>query len=305
MCVNPQTNQQGNTYKCGKCSQCHVSYLQHWTFRLQREMAGKPALFLTLTYDYKHIPMYKGKFTLRKKDYQDWLKRLRKALPDRVFKYVICGEYGTKQKRPHYHAILIGADLKDSKIISETWGKGLIHFGTAQPASIAYTFKYSVKSALNSFKGGIGEVEEWDWRQARPFISMSKGIGENWAFEIKYVKYTGIDKNNKPFTRYKKIRIPKPHFKNKLNSLLQMPYYQVPSQNGGTVKMSVPRFYLKAANYDTTELGEVFQEKMAKDYTNLSKRGKVYYDAFSPIQRKGDVLTELANRKYSITKEKI
>jgi len=295
MCVNPQTNQQGNTYKCGKCSQCHTSYLQHWTFRLQREMAGKTALFLTLTYDYFNIPMNKGKFTLRKKDYQDWLKRLRKALPDRNIKYVICGEYGTNNSRPHYHIIITDVSLNDVKIINETWNKGLIHFGKAEPASIAYTFKYSVK----------GAIQPVHHNQLKPFVAMSKGIGENWAFEIKYIKYQGIDKNKKPFTRYKKIRIPKQHFQRKLDSLLTMPYYTVPIQTGKTVKMSIPRFYLNAANYDTTELGELFQEKMTKDYTNMSHRQKVYYDKLSPIQRHGDINKELANRKYSISKEKL
>nr|QJB19166.1 MAG: replication initiator protein [Microvirus sp.] len=295
MCVNPQTNQQGNTYKCGKCSQCHVTYLQHWTFRLQREMAGKPALFLTITYDYANIPMNKGKFTLLKKDYQDWLKRLRKALPNRELKYVVCGEYGTNNNRPHYHMILIGADLNDVKEINETWGKGLIHFGTAQPASIAYTFKYSVK----------GSLKPVHYHQQKPFVCMSKGIGEKWAFNLTYVKVNGIDKNNKPFTRYRKIRTPKPNFQKKLDSLLLMPYYQVPSMNGGTVKMSVPKFYLNAAKYDSTELGEIFQQKMTKDYQRLSQRQKQYYDQISPIHRKGDIQTELANRQYSITKEKL
>jgi len=305
MCVNPQTNQSGYTYKCGRCSQCHTSYLQHWTFRLQREMAGKPALFLTLTYDYFNIPMYKGKFTLRKKDYQDWLKRLRKALPYRNIKYLICGEYGSENNRPHYHAIIIDVSLNDVKIINETWGKGLVHFGSVSPASIAYTLKYSVKGSLNSFKGGIGENDEWDWRQARPFIGMSKGIGENWAFEVKYLQVKGIDKNNKSFVRYRKVRTPKAHFKRKLDSLLTMPYYTIPSMNGGNVKMSVPRFYLRAADYDTTELGELFQEKMTKDYSNMSDRQKVYYDKYSPIQRKGDIQVELSKRKYSISKEKL
>jgi len=295
MCVNPQTNQQGNTYKCGKCTQCHTSYLQHWTFRLQREMAGKPALFLTLTYDYFHIPMNQGKFTLRKKDYQDWLKRLRKALPDRNIKYVICGEYGTENNRPHYHAIITDLSLNDVKVINETWKNGLVHFGTVSPASIAYTFKYSVKGALKPVHHS----------QQKPFVSMSKGIGENWAFEIKYVKYTGIDKNKKPFTRYKKLRIPKQHFKRKLDSLLSMPYYQIPSMNGGNVKMSVPRFYLNAAGYDTTELGELFQQKMTNDYAKMPYRQKIYYDKISVIQRKGDVQTELSKRKYSISKERL
>nr|QJB19051.1 MAG: replication initiator protein [Microvirus sp.] len=295
MCVNPQTNMQGNTYKCGKCSQCHVSYLQHWTFRLQREMGGKPALFLTLTYDYFHIPLNCGKFTLKKSDYQKFLKRLRKALPDRTLKYVVCGEYGTKNNRPHYHMILIGCGLNDVKVINNSWKNGLVHFGQAQPASIAYTFKYSVK----------GAIKPLHYAQVKPFVAMSKGIGEEWAFDIKHVKVTGIDRNNKPFTRYRKIRTAKPHFLNKLNTILQMPYIQVPNQNGGIVKMSIPRFYLNAAHYDCTELGELFQQKMIKDYQQLSYSQKLYYDQISPIQRRHDVQTELANRQYSLTKEKL
>jgi len=295
MCVNPQTNMQGNVYKCGKCSQCHVTYLQHWTFRLQREMAGKSALFLTLTYDYYHLPLNKGKFTLRKSDYQNFLKRLRKALPDRVLKYVVCGEYGSQNNRPHYHMILIGVSLNDVKAINTAWGNGLVHFGKAQPASIAYTFKYSVK----------GAIKPLHYLQQKPFVSMSKGIGENWAFDIKYVKVSGINKHGNSFVRYRKIRTPKAHFKRKLDSLLLMPYMQVPSQGGGVVKMSVPRFYLNAAGYDTTELGGIFQQKMLKDYQRLSVSQKMYYDKMSPIHRKGDVKIELSNRQYSVSKEKL
>lgn len=267
-------------------------------------MKGKPALFLTLTYDYDNIPMNKGKFTLQKSDYQGFMKRLRKRLPDRVFKYVVCGEYGKERNRPHYHMILVGADFDDAKHILASWGKGFVHFGTATAASIAYTFKYAIK----------GTVAAVDYRQTKEFVCMSKGIGEDWAFEVKYHKYTYTAKcvNKKTgevveriFTRYRKERIPKPHFKQKLNLLLKQPYYVVPSANGGTVKMSVPRFYLRAANYDSTELGELFQQRMTEKYIKLSLNDKMIYDKLRTIQAKEESRITALARKYTFDKGKL
>jgi hypothetical protein len=238
--------------------------------------------------------MYKGKFTLHKKDYQDFLKRLRKQLPDRLIKYVVCGEYGSKNNRPHYHFILFGLNIDDFNDIQKAWGKGLINVGNVQPNSIAYVFKYSIK----------GDKKHRDWRQTKQFIAMSKGLGETFAFNITEVKVHGIDKNGKSFTRIRKIRTPKLHFTNKLNSLVQQPFYNIPSQTGGTVKMSVPRFYIKSANYDTTELTQTYLDKMAQKYKGLSeqKRDAIVKKEAIQVQEHYKVMTELV--KYSISKEK-
>ena len=142
MCKQPVTNQKTQlTFSCGKCDECHTRYIQHWVFRLQQEYRQtNQGVFLTLTYDYDNIPMYKGKFTLDKTDYQKFLKRLRKALPHKKIKYVICGEYGGKNNRPHYHLILLGVDKEEYNTINKAWGMGQIHLGSVTPASIAYTF---------------------------------------------------------------------------------------------------------------------------------------------------------------------
>lgn len=294
MCNSPQQNQSGQIYSCGKCKSCHDKYIRQWVFRLQKQQHVTPdCLFITMTYDYAHIPLNKGKFTLSKQDYQKFLKRLRKALPTRNFKYVLCGEYGSKFDRPHYHMILFDITMDDYPILSRAWGLGHVHVGSVTAASIAYTFKYAVK----------GDLKIRDKRQLKQFVSMSKGLGEDFAFNIIEKKTTGIDKNGNSFVRYAKIRTPKPHFQRKLDTLLQMPYYIIPNQNGGTVKMSIPKFYLRSANYDTTKLGELFQDVMNRKYSSVPSAKLEVILKRQQKQLAEHHIQQTKDRQYSVSKE--
>lgn len=295
MCLNPQTNKFGNIYACGKCDQCHNMYIRHWTFRLQQQQRITPrCCFLTLTYDYNSIPFHKTKFTLLKKDYQDFLKRLRKHYPNRDIKYVLCGEYGEKKKRPHYHAILFDIDKQDVNEVQTIWGKGSIHMGDVSPASIAYVFKYAIKSALKT---------PVHYHQLPPFVAMSQGLGESFAFDINYKKYTGIDKNGNNFVRYSKERKIKPHFQRKLDTLLKMPYYML-NTSVGMVKMSIPKFYLRAANYDCSELGEMYASVISRKFHLLTREQFDVMCQRSIVQRADSVMQQTKNRQYTISKEK-
>lgn len=271
MCYQPITLKDGTgrQYSCGKCEQCHKRYIQHWVFRLKNQLSvDVKGVFLTFTYDYDNIPITdKGKFTLYKKDYQDFFKRLRK-LYSFPLKYVVCGEYGGKLGRPHYHAIIFGLDVNDFNNINKSWGKGSIHVGSVTGASIAYVFKYSVKKCLTKLH----------YSCVKPFVAMSKGLGENFAFDVKRSKprlvectYKKGEKKGQKYyqKRTSKIRIPKQHFERKLQGLTKMPYYILPRDGGGTVKMSMPRFYLRAAHYDTTELTDIYLQKKHDDFQRL------------------------------------
>lgn len=71
----------------------------------------------------------------------------------------MCGEYGEKNKRAHYHAILFGFDFPDkhhhhtqrgnkvytSDLLDKTWGKGFADIGTVNYQSAAYTARYILK----------------------------------------------------------------------------------------------------------------------------------------------------------------
>lgn len=86
---------------CGKCPNCVARRISHWSFRLmQEEKQSTSAYFITYTYDTQHVPISKNGFMeLRKKDMQDYLKRLRKSQWNKgnvtPLKYYLAGEYGT------------------------------------------------------------------------------------------------------------------------------------------------------------------------------------------------------------------
>ena len=54
--------------------------------------------------------------SLRKRDFQLFMKRLRKKYSDDRIRFYACGEYGSETFRPHYHAILFGLHLDDLEL---------------------------------------------------------------------------------------------------------------------------------------------------------------------------------------------
>jgi len=112
--------------------------------------------------------------TLRKKDVQNYFKRLRKLVPDQSVRYYACGEYGTKNHRPHYHMIVF--NVPDSKTFADAWSLdgvqlGSVHVGKVSGDSVAYTMKYIDKSQF---------VKKHSRDDREPeFPLMSKGLGQN------------------------------------------------------------------------------------------------------------------------------
>lgn len=118
---------------CGKCPPCRRNRTNGWVFRImQEDRISDSAYFVTLTYDGDNLPRsYNGLPTLVKSDFQLFMKRLRinlkRAGKQSSLKYYAVGEYGSKFKRPHYHAVIF--NLPDTDLIESTWGKGGIHVG--------------------------------------------------------------------------------------------------------------------------------------------------------------------------------
>jgi len=178
--VMPRAGTQKVPVPCGKCPACKIRRVNQWVFRLmQEEKRAVTSYFVTLTYDTSTVPISKhGFMTLRKKDVQDFMKRLRKlegyAL-DPPIKYYAAGEYGTNNGRPHYHLILM--NVRDVKNIAKAWelsgnSIGIVHVGSVSGPSIAYTCKYIDKA-------GIVKRHARDDR-AKEFSLMSKGIGSTY-----------------------------------------------------------------------------------------------------------------------------
>lgn len=174
---------------CGKCGFCLSNKRKEWSFRLQKEYRyHDTSKFLTLTYDSDNLPydFIDGKYyaVLRKKDFQNFMKRLRKAQTQiknaPKLKYYAVGEYGTRTGRPHYHAIVFGLHNRLLDKIGKIWDKGNIDVGEVNNNSIDYITKY----VINRYD----DLE----RKHPPFACISKGIGLK-HLEANYDKYRTKD----------------------------------------------------------------------------------------------------------------
>lgn len=180
---------------CGKCPECCKDYYSSWATRGSRELANWPStLFVTLTYSDEKLP---ADGSLRKKDVQDFLKRLKKSFgstKENPIRQIYCGEYGTRTNRPHYHCILFNCDFDDkvkwrktlqghqvftSARLDRLWQNGLAEFGFAGPGSIAYLFKYILKkkSRKERLQPLVIERDGVTYEVAHEFIEASRNPG--------------------------------------------------------------------------------------------------------------------------------
>lgn len=142
---------------CGQCLGCRLDHSRMWAIRIVHEAATHDRnSFVTLTYDDDHVPR---DGSLRKKDYTDFMKRLRKKCEPVRVRYYQCGEYGEKLGRPHHHACLFGLNFEDqeflgeqnghklytSQMLAEAWGHGFVTVGELTFESAAYCARYVTK----------------------------------------------------------------------------------------------------------------------------------------------------------------
>lgn len=165
---------------CGTCVGCRTTRAQHWALRCRLEAAEhNHTSVTTLTYENANLPP-----TLQKRDFQLWLKRLRKEHETKL-RYYACGEYGEKLGRPHYHAILFGVAHRPRfpndthhALIDETWGKGITYTEHANPRAINYITGYTTTKPgwykeypEERVDKETGEIYIWQ----PPFQLMSRG----------------------------------------------------------------------------------------------------------------------------------
>jgi hypothetical protein len=129
---------------CGQCTGCRLERSRQWAVRMMNEAdCHSSTCFITLTFDDDHLVKRDDPMSLDKRDFQLFMKRLRKHMVKEYFltklinylprftrkflmrfaqkrvpkvRYFMCGEYGDLYKRPHYHAILFGLDFSDKQL---------------------------------------------------------------------------------------------------------------------------------------------------------------------------------------------
>jgi len=167
---------------CGKCVGCRLRRAQSWALRCFHELQlHDDSVFLTLTYDDEHLP---GDRSLRYSDVQSFFRRLRHS---GSFRFFMCGEYGSRTSRPHYHVLLFGRSFPDrvaydgtlftSPTIDKAWGLGSARFGRVELASVAYVTGYVAEKF---------EAKEYPGRR-KPFCKMSNRPAIGRDFALKYL----------------------------------------------------------------------------------------------------------------------
>lgn len=153
-CISPVTirdaNRVSQAVPCGKCHYCRLSRVRQWCFRLHHERKYHLNAYFCL-FTYEITPKTpRGLSTLKKSDFQNFMKRLRKSQgkDGMQIKYYACGEYGTNRRRPHYHAIILGA--MRAQDIQRAWesqpGNGWCNvLDYEDNGAVAYIVKYMDK----------------------------------------------------------------------------------------------------------------------------------------------------------------
>lgn len=97
----------------------------------------------------------------------------------RALRFFACGEYGERNHRPHYHALVFGLPPTRAygEEVEESWGKGFTRTEPITPARIAYVAGYVAKKVGWKLEKGerldpeTGELYEYQ----PPFVIMSRG----------------------------------------------------------------------------------------------------------------------------------
>jgi len=209
---------------CGQCIGCRLERSRQWAMRcLHEAQLHANNCFITLTYDDTHLPSDQS---LHHRDFQLFLKRLRKKHPGISIRYYMAGEYGENYGRPHFHACIFGLDFHDKKLWKRTpsgsliyrseiletlWPFGYSSIGDLNFESAAYVARYIMKKQTGKQSEKhyqysdliTGEIIQMQPEYNK--MSLKPGIGYEW-----YKKYrSDVYPHDYVVIRGKKVKPPK------------------------------------------------------------------------------------------------
>lgn len=184
---------------CGQCVGCRLERSRQWAMRCVHEASlFESNCFITLTYSEETVP---SDGSLRYVDFQLFMKRLRKRFFPRLIRFYMCGEYGEKFQRPHFHACLFNLDFSDkvllrrsdagsclyrSPVLEVLWPFGFSSIGELNFESAAYAARYVVGKvtgacAVDHYARVDRDTGELRWIEPEfSHMSLKPGVGRRW-----------------------------------------------------------------------------------------------------------------------------
>ena len=212
---------------CGQCVGCRLERSRQWALRcLHESKLYEENCFITLTFNDQHLP---ADWSLNHDHWVKFYKKLKSRVAYHVsdekaegIRFYMCGEYGTRYGRPHYHACLFNYDFPDKKykrvnqvgdkiytseLLDDVWGQadaGMCEIGSVSFESAAYVARYIMKKVTGdeadvyyTYVDDYGEVHnrkpEYTNMSRRPGIG--KGWYEKWSkdvFPADYIIHNGV-----------------------------------------------------------------------------------------------------------------
>lgn len=191
------------TLRCGQCQGCRLERARQWAVRcLHEAQLHEENCFLTLTYDDQRTA---PGASLVHRDFQLFMKRLRRHFQKKTIRYYMCGEYGEQFERPHFHACLFGTDFADkypwrknqsghqlyrSATLELLWKHGNSEVGAVTFQSAAYVARYVMKKITGdlatshyTYLDEHGELHSRTPEYNR--MSLRQAIGKGWYEKFK------------------------------------------------------------------------------------------------------------------------
>lgn len=199
---------------CGTCLGCRLDYSRAWADRCAEEVFTSPpesCYFITFSYapeNVAHLQVWQKpdgtlydqpQLTLAKQDFIDFKKNLLRQFEyhynHKGIRFYMCGEYGGKGFRPHFHCIFFNLPIRDlkpwsvhyvgnipiqiyrSEFIEGIWNKGHVWIEKANWANAAYTARYVQKKQGMTTKAFREEFEKSGLTAEYVNMSRMPGIG--------------------------------------------------------------------------------------------------------------------------------
>lgn len=197
---------------CGYCIGCRLEKSRQWAIRCFHEaQMSSSAYFITFTFADPFLPK---DLSVSVEFHQKFMKRLRKEFGNNI-RFMMCGEYGERFGRPHYHYCLFNIDLSDkvyafsrngfkyymSARLAKVWHYGNHYFSDVTFESAAYVARYVTKKQY-----GESSLIHYNGRHPEfALMSRKPGLGAAWL-----EKYgTNVYDNDRVVIRNRPMKPPK------------------------------------------------------------------------------------------------
>lgn len=267
---------------CGKCVGCRSDNAKMWSLRAYNELQlHDKNCFITLTYNddnplVQADPLCLG--DLRYKHFQNFMKRLRKKTGEKI-QYLVCGEYGLKDGRSHWHAILFGYDFPDKVPVYVS--KGFTHFSSQL---LNECWSIFIDNDFGYYPIGFTDLTTVDidcCNYVAGYVLKKLPVGEHGLelYEDKYGDIVELGERTPPMVRSSRnpalgLNWYKKFGKNACEKGFE---YLVNKNKSGAKRIKTPSYYFKKFELDEPELFTKLKEKRAAKAKEIMLRNPPDY----------------------------